>query len=176
MNYKEQQQALKKQHGGILEQTILVIAVLVVIGLIAFKTYNIAMEKIRVDQAESEVQTISQGIQELYTNTNDYSTIDTATVISAGIVSDSDVVSNQIATPWYKNNSSSIITIAPSSNPTSFSINLAAIPSDACSKVGSSFLNQGTAVVTGNGTVATSPTDLAKNCATANPATLSVSF
>lgn len=167
---------IHNQKGDIVISAILVIVILAVIGLFAYKTYEKGMEKTRVNSAVSQIQEISQGIQQLYANSHDFSTIDTATVIAAGIADKSSVVSNKIIAPWYSGNKDSIVDVLPATNPTTFTIQMAGIPKESCSLVAAPFISQGTTTVSANGTVSSTPADLAKNCATKDPATISISF
>ena len=161
-----------KQGGFVSLELILAIVAIALIMLAGIVAYGVIMSKIRAGNTVTLVSEIQTGVSELYASSHDFSDLDTATLISAGIVSKSDMDGSNIVTPWYSSDKSSIITVGPGENPSAFAITIASIPSDACSKIGTDFLNQDNVSVTANGTAVTTPADLAKGCASSNPATL----
>jgi len=165
-----------KQKGGVVIGVILVIIILTVIGLGAFKAFGYATDKMNAGEATTLVTEIGTGVQEMYANSNDYSSISTEVVVDAGIVPKSSVVGKTIVTPWYSSNSSSLITVIAGASPASFSVVVTAIPSSACRAIGSAFLSATASSVSANGSVVTDAGALATGCAATDPATLTVNF
>lgn len=167
---------LKKQQGFGIMTVILGIVASAIITVIGFEAYTHAMLKIKVGQAQTQIQDISTGIDSLYANSHDFSGITTQVVIDAGIADQSDVVGSTIVSPWYSSNSDSIVTVTPASQPTSYTVDMAGIPKDACSGVASMFLNNNQNTVTVNGSVVTDPANLVTACASSDSAEIAISF
>ena len=167
---------LKKQQGFGIMTVILGIVASAIITVIGFQAYNHAMLKIKIGQAQSQIQDISTGIDSLYANSHDFSRISTEVVINGGIVNQSDVVGSTIVSPWYSSNPNSIVTVTPASQPTSYTVDMAGIPKDACSGVASMFLNNNQNTVSVNGTIVTDPSDLVTACVIGDSAEIAISF
>ena len=155
---------LKKQQGFGIMTVILGIVASAIIIVIGFQAYNHAMLKIKIGQAQKEIQDISTGIDSLYANSHDFSRITTQGVIDAGIVDQSYVVGSNIVSPWYSRDTESTITVTPASQPTSYIINITMIPTKVCSSLFSMFLNNNRNTVTVATTIVTDPASLAKAC------------
>lgn len=166
----------KSQQGFGIMSVILGIVASAVLVLFAFKTYQYTMQKIKVNQAQDLIQKISTGVDSLYANFHDFSNITTKTVIDSGIVDSSDVVGSSIASPWYSNNKSSIVSVKPAGSPTSYQVSLANIPQKACSAVVSMFLQKHGSNITVNGTAVSDPATLATACASAREADIAINF
>ena len=166
-----------KQKGFGIMSVILGIVASAIIIIIGFEAYTHAMTKIKVGQAQTQIQDISTGVDSLYSNTHDFSTISTQVVIDGGIAQKSNVVGSSIVSPWYATDASSIVTVTPGSQPTTYTIDMAAVPKDACSGVASMFLNSDNKnSITVNGTAVTDPGTLTSACASSNTAEIAISF
>lgn len=167
---------LKKQQGFGIMSVILGIVASAIIIIIAFETYNDAMTKIKISEAQTQIQDISTGVDSLYVNTNDFTGITTQAVIDAGIPDKTDVVGDNIISPWYSGDHNSIVTILPGAQTTNYIINMADVPKDSCAGVASMFLNNSRNSITINGAAVTDPATLATACAVTDPAEISITF
>jgi Tfp pilus assembly protein PilE len=175
---KSNQKRLKyqKQHGFGIVSVILGIVASAIIVLLGFQQYQHAMMKIKIGSAQTQFQDISTGIDSLYATSHDFSNISTQVVINAGIASKDDVVGSTIVSPWYSSDPTAVVTITPSSQPTSYTVDMAGVPKDACSGVGSMFLNNAKSNMTINGTAVTDPASMSNACASADSADISINF
>lgn len=165
-----------KQQGFGIVSVILGIVASAIIILLGFQQYQHAMTKIKIGSAQTQFQDISTGIDSLYANFHDFSNISTQVVIDAGIVSQENVVGSTIISPWYSSDATSVVTIKPASQPTSYSIDMAGVPKDACSGVASMFLNSVKSNITVNGTAITDPASMSTACASADSADIAINF
>ena len=83
----QKQLKLQKQQGFGIVSVILGIVASAIIILLGFQQYQQAMMKIKIGSAQTQFQDISTGIDSLYANSHDFSTISTQVVIDAGIAS-----------------------------------------------------------------------------------------
>ncbi len=166
----------KKQQGFGIMSVILGIVASAVLLLVAFKTYQHAMLKIKINQAQDQIQQISSGVDSLYANFHDYSSITTKTVIDAGIVNKGDIVDSKLASPWYSSQKAAIVTVKPGSQLNSYTITMAKIPQNACSGIIAMFLEKQANNIKVNGTAVTDPATLAAACASNQVAELAISF
>lgn len=170
------QHRLERQRGAFVMNAILAIVLITFIAIMAFSFFNTGREKERVGQAKSLITALDTGIKAAYVNDMDYSNITTEEVIESGAVPTASLVGHSIiATPWYSNNSGSVVSVAPASNKGQFMISLADIPSDACINVGANFLNTTGVAVSANGTTVTTNSGLDSACQS-SPSTLSFTF
>ena len=164
-----------REQGDAVINTILAISIIAIMGILSLKGYSYAMDKIRSGEAVTMIQQIAQGVQELFSNNRDFTGINTATAIKSGVVHKSNVSGEKILSPWYSSDQNSVVTIKEGARPSQFIIEMDRIPAGACAKIGGAFLGEA-AAVSANGTASKTPVELSTNCATANPAKLSVSF
>lgn len=167
-------QVANKQKGNVVISVLLVIVVLAVIALFAYKTFESAMEKNRIDQAKTQIENISQGVDELYANSHDFSNISTQVIIDGGIADKDNVVGTTIVAPWYSSDSTSLVTVKPGTGPATYTVDMAGIPKEACSAVSSVFLSKSTLTV--NGTAVTDQSTLTTACASSDTAELAIDF
>ena len=173
---QQKQMKLQNQQGFGIVSVILGIVASAIIILLGFQQYQNAMLKIKIGAAQTQFQDISTGIDSLYANSHDFSKITTKVVIDAGIASKSDIVGSTIVSPWYSSNSNSLVTIKPASQPTSYTVEMAGVPKDACSGVASMFLNNIKSNMTINGTAVTEPASMSTACASSQSAKISINF
>ena len=124
----QKQMKLQKQKGFGIVSVILGIVASAIIILLGFQQYQHAMMKIKIGSAQTQFQDISTGIDSLYANSHDFSNITTQVVIDAGIASRDDVVGSTIVSPWYSSDPTAVVTITPSSQPTSYTVDMAGVP------------------------------------------------
>ena len=167
---------LQKQQGFGIVSVILGIVASAIIILLGFQQYQQAMMKIKIGSAQTQFQDISTGIDSLYANSHDFSTISTQVVIDAGIASQSDIVGSTIASPWYSKDSNSLVTINAGAQPSSYIVDMARVPKDACAGVASMFLNSIKSNMTINGTAVTDPALMASACASSDSADIAINF
>ena len=172
----KKQLKLQKQQGFGIVSVILGIVASAIIILLGFQQYQHAMMKIKVGSAQTQFQDISTGIDSLYANSHDFSNITTQVVIDAGIASKDDVVGSTIVSPWYSSDSTAVVTIKPASQPTSYTVDMAGVPKDACSGVASMFLNNTKSNMTINGTAVTDPASMSTACASSDSADIAINF
>ena len=172
---KERRTPNPREQGDAVINTILAISIIAIMGILSLKGYSYAMDKIRSGEAVTMIQQIAQGVQELFSNNRDFTGINTATAIKSGVVHKSNVSGEKILSPWYSSDQNSVVTIKEGARPSQFIIEMDRIPAAACAKIGGAFLGEA-AAVSANGTASKTPVELSTNCATADPAKLSVSF
>ena len=172
----KKQLKLQKQQGFGIVSVILGIVASAIIILLGFQQYQHAMMKIKIGSAQTQFQDISTGIDSLYANSHDFSSITTQVVIDAGIASKENIVGSNIISPWYSSDSTAIVTIKPASQPTSYTIDMAGVPKDACSGVASMFLNNDSNDMTINGTAVTDPASMSTACASSDSADIAINF
>ena len=172
----KKQLKLQKQQGFGIVSVILGIVASAIIILLGFQQYQHAMMKIKVGSAQTQFQDISTGIDSLYAKSRDFSNITTQVVIDAGIASKDDIVGSTIVSPWYSSDSTAVVTIKPASQPTSYTVDMAGVPKDACSGVASMFLNNAKSNMTINGTAVTDPASMSTACASSDSADIAINF
>ncbi|OIN82913.1 hypothetical protein [Francisella sp. TX07-6608] len=165
-----------KQKGNIVISAILVLAILAVIAIFAYRTYEKAMEKTRINEATTQIVNLSQGISQLYARSHDFSKITTKVVIAAGIEDKSNVIGETIASPWYSTNNAAIVKVTPGDKPSAFTITMEGIPKDSCALVGSNFISNYSNIMKVNNTKITDEAGLAVACASEDSAKLEISF
>ena len=175
-NLQAKQLKLQKQQGFGIISVILGIVASAIIILLGFQQYQHAMTKIKIESAQSQFHDISTGIDSLYANSHDFSNISTQVVIDAGIASKTDIVGSTIVSPWYSSDNTSVVTVNPASQPTSYTIDMSGVPKDACSGVASMFLNNAQSNMTVNGTEVTDPASMASACASSDSADIAINF
>lgn len=164
----------KKQSGFAMIEMLIALGVAAIVIIFAYVVFSYAMNKIHESRAISQINTIEAGVHELYANSHDFSGITTQTVIDGGIAQKGDIIaSTTIGSPWYGNDSSSIVTVAPASNPGAFTVTMASVPTDSCTKVAAVFLSNNLSV---GGAVITTPTSLTTACASTDKADVAVTF
>ena len=167
---------LQKQQGfGIVGVIFgIVISSILLLGL--FDQYQSGRMKIKITSAQRQFQNIAIGIDARYANSHDFSTISTQYVIDAGIVFKADIVGSTIASPWYSKDSNSVVTINAGAQPSSYIVDMARVPKDACAGVASMFLNSIKSNMTINGTAVTDPALMASACASSDSADIAINF
>jgi len=175
---KSNQTQLKfqKQQGFGIVSVLLGIVASAIIILLGFQQYQSAMLKIKIGSAQTQFQDISTGIDSLYANSHDFSTISTQVVIDASIASQNDIVGSTIVSPWYSKDANSLVTIKVGAQPASYIVDMAKVPKDACSGVASMFLNNAKSNITINGTAVTDPASMASACVKSDSANIAITF
>jgi prepilin-type N-terminal cleavage/methylation domain-containing protein len=164
----------KKQSGFAMIEMLIALGVAAIVISFAYVVFSYAMNKIHESRAISQISTIEEGVQELYANSHNFGDITTKTIIDGGIADKGDIISETtIGSPWYGKDSTSIVTIAPASNPGAFTVTLASVPTYSCAKVAAAFLSNNLSV---SGKVVTTPASLTSACASADKADIEVTF
>jgi len=179
LQWMKQSQAVHKkrihrQGGFTLIELMLTLVIIGSILAFVFTMFHHTSSKEKVQQASTLIEELQSGIESLYSSNPNYTNLTTKIAIEAHAVSKANVVGGNIITPWYSNNTDSIITLAPAANTGQFTITLADIPSKACIGIGKTYINSDGAIVTANGTAVTSISSLASSCNGTNPATLAI--
>lgn len=108
--------------GGLLI-TLIVIAVVAV-------NLNTGFSKSKVASLEQDLVMMRMQVQQLFSGSSDYSGLDEATAIKAGVVPKSLIKGSSLKTPW-----GGAITLSTDSSNGSFSITLTGIPQDECTQL-----------------------------------------
>jgi len=165
---------MKKQSGFAMIEMLIALGVAAIVIIFAYVVFSYAMSKIQESRAISQISTIEEGVHELYANSHDFSDITTQTIIDGRIADKGDIINKDtIVSQWYGKDSSSIVTVAPASNPGTFTVTMASVPTDSCTKVADAFLDNNLSV---GGTVITTPASLTTACASADKADIAVTF
>lgn len=114
------------------------LAAVVIVG--AFSLYNNASNTSKMNQARTELQTYIGGVKSLYATSNDFSSVNTALVVSADIAPSSAVDGSSLINPW---GGQTVI----SGNTRNFEIEFRRIPDEACTALMSSgLINKGSVI------------------------------
>ncbi len=159
--------AYGKQHGFSLIELLVTLGVMAFLGAIVAIYAFTVREDARVKSAHDLVDTLSTKLIETYTPMNhDYTGITTASIVSMAPKGYryGAVGSQVIGTPWYFQDSTSVVEAALGSRNTDFVLTLKSIPVDKCTSVASRYLNGMSKSVTINATATTTPAAVETAC------------
>lgn len=106
----------------------LLITLVVVAGAAVY--LNSGFSKSKVVSLEQDIVTMRMQIQQLYSGSSDYTGLDSATAINAGVVPKNLVKGNDLKTPW-----GGEINLSTNDANGSFVISLSGIPKDECTQL-----------------------------------------
>lgn len=163
MKATDMRKTFKAFRGLTLMEALLFLGLAAVVIVGAFTLYNNASGTSKMNEARTQLQTYVGGLKSLYSTQNDFSSMNTRLVISAGIAPAQAVDGNRLINPW---GGQTVI----AGQTRSFSVTFRDVPDEACtSLLSSGLINQGTVIEIGaNGTTYTTEIDPATAIATCN--------
>lgn len=106
----------------------LLIGLVVIAGSAVY--LNSGFSKSKVVSLEQDLVTMRMQVQQLFSGSSDYSGLDNATAIKAGVVPKSLIKGTSLKTPWGGD-----ISLAANSGNASFTIQLSGIPQEECTQL-----------------------------------------
>lgn len=106
----------------------LLITLVVVAGAAVY--LNSGFSKSKVVSLEQDLVTMRMQIQQLFSGSSDYSGLDNATAVNAGVVPKSLIKGSDLKTPW-----GGEINLSTNDTNASFTIELSGIPQDECTQL-----------------------------------------
>lgn len=163
-----------KQNGFAMVEMLIALGVAAIVIVFAYVVFSLAMGKIYESRAITQINSIENGIHQLYANSYDYSDINTQAIIDSGISEKGNTIDDKIiASPWFGSNKDSIITVNPSINPGAFVITMAKVPKKSCTKVAAVFIQYGIKIGV---EVVLTPVQIATACAKYHNSDINITF
>ena len=117
----------KSKSGFTLVEVLLVFIIVLVGGAFVYGMYNHLSGSSKVSQTQQSITAMSASIHGLYNGSSSYAGLSNNTAIVGGAVPQHLIKGSSIVTPW-----GGAITVAPSTNNTTFSISLADLGQKDC--------------------------------------------